>query len=173
MNYFQLFGIPLSLQIDANALQKKYYQLSKEFHPDRVARLDHQAQEDALQKTAEINQAKRVLENVYTRIEYILSENKQFHPDQKPDVSPSFLMEMMEINEQCMEMEMENNIDQLPSVQKLFQQKQQQVEATIEPFLQEEVLDLNSNVLKSLNDYYFQKKYLLRIQEKLVQFETN
>ena len=33
-NYFELFGIPVQLQVDTNALRPTFFALSRKFHPD-------------------------------------------------------------------------------------------------------------------------------------------
>jgi molecular chaperone HscB len=37
MNYFELFEIPESMRIDKGSLRRKFYQLSREYHPDHTA----------------------------------------------------------------------------------------------------------------------------------------
>ncbi|MCX6298040.1 MAG: hypothetical protein NTY72_02940 [Bacteroidetes bacterium] len=34
MNYFELYQIPVSFQPDLLAVKKRFYQLSREYHPD-------------------------------------------------------------------------------------------------------------------------------------------
>ncbi len=34
MQYFDLYDLPISFLLDVKALKKKFYQLSKQFHPD-------------------------------------------------------------------------------------------------------------------------------------------
>ncbi len=34
MNYFELFEIPVSFQVDKASLSKKYFELQKKYHPD-------------------------------------------------------------------------------------------------------------------------------------------
>lgn len=59
MYYFELFDTPISLVVDKSALLKKYYTLSKEYHPDNFSLGNELAQEQALNMSAKINEAKK------------------------------------------------------------------------------------------------------------------
>ena len=68
MYYFELFEVPVSLKVNHAALLKKYYQLSKTYHPDNFSLQNIEAQEKALQMTTHINAAKLVLEKTRIRV---------------------------------------------------------------------------------------------------------
>ena len=66
MNYFELFGLPISLKVDTSSLAKKYFELQREFHPDFYTQSDETEQQDALEKSAEINKGLKILQNPLT-----------------------------------------------------------------------------------------------------------
>ena len=37
-NFFQFFGLEPKLRVDTDALQKRFYELSRQWHPDRFSR---------------------------------------------------------------------------------------------------------------------------------------
>ena len=167
MYYFELFDEPVSLQVNKAALLKKYYQLSKQFHPDNYSLQDAAAQEDALEMSTQINRAKNMLDDSYRRLAYILKEKQIIEEDEKYPLSPQFLGEMMDINEQLMELEFDKSE---PAIQKI-----QDEVATISNTLFQDVkayyemknLESENVDYSKLKDYYYKLKYLNRILEKL------
>ena len=52
MNYFELYGLPLSFRVDQAALKKRFYALSRQYHPDFFTRSAAAEQADVLEKAA-------------------------------------------------------------------------------------------------------------------------
>jgi molecular chaperone HscB len=98
MDYFEVFGLPRVLAIDMKELEKKFYQLSRQHHPDYFTVAEPQEKEVALRMTALLNDAYRTLRQPLERVEYLLSL-EGFKPDGSK-VPQSLLMEVFEINEQ-------------------------------------------------------------------------
>ncbi len=167
MYYFELFDIPISLKVDKAMLLKKYYQLSKEFHPDQYAQGSNTTHETSLEMSATINEAKKILDNPYKRLEYILSEKGTIKTDEKYTLSPLFLGEMMELNEQLMELEVEPNEDTLTTIKKELALKEIELVEHVKVFFESDVLNVNETELASLKDFYYKRKYIQRIAEKL------
>jgi molecular chaperone HscB len=101
VNYFEVFELPRLLGIDMNALEKKFHELSRKYHPDYFSTGSIEEKQKALEMTALLNDAYRTLRNPVRRVEYLLSL-EGFKPDGSK-VPKSFLMEMFEINEQMEE----------------------------------------------------------------------
>ena len=72
-DHFALFGFAPAFALDEKALQQKYLALQREFHPDRAVPENKLAM---LQKSADINEAYRVLKNPVERAEYLLGDTK-------------------------------------------------------------------------------------------------
>ncbi len=167
MNYFALFEIPVSLKVDSVALLKKYYALSKQFHPDNFTLADTKLQEESERTTSTIHAAKKVLDNPYKRLEYILREQQIIQDEEKYSLSPMFLGEMMDINEQLMELEFEKNEHILATLKKEIEEKEQELFMEVQRYFEMDVLELNEADYPILKEYYYKKKYLQRIAEKL------
>ena len=73
-NYFAFFGLPEKLTLSTADLQTRFYSLSRQFHPDRFARRGVAEQDFALNATALLNDAYRVLRDPIQRAEYLLSQ---------------------------------------------------------------------------------------------------
>lgn len=95
MNHFELFELPVALDIDLAALKNSFLKLQQQYHPDKA-----QDKAQALIKSSEINQAYKVLSHVDSRAGYLLALKKQ---DQALDQSIhdfEFLQSALEIREQ-------------------------------------------------------------------------
>jgi molecular chaperone HscB len=97
MNYFEVFDLPRTLNIDLSALEKSFHELSRKHHPDFHTRSAPDERRQALQMTALLNDAYRTLRHPVRRIEYLVAL-EGFKPDGSK-VPKSFLMEVFEINE--------------------------------------------------------------------------
>ncbi|MFW1753696.1 Fe-S protein assembly co-chaperone HscB [Acinetobacter wanghuae] len=95
MNHFELFNLPVTLDIDLAALKSEFLKLQQQYHPDKAEDKDQ-----ALIQSSEINQAFKVLSAVDSRAAYLLSLKKQdYHLDQS--ISDfEFLQDALEIREQ-------------------------------------------------------------------------
>ncbi|WP_122901497.1 Fe-S protein assembly co-chaperone HscB [Acinetobacter sp. B51(2017)] len=95
MNHFELFNLPVALDIDLATLKAEFLKLQQQYHPDKASDKDQ-----ALIKSSEINQAYKVLSQVDSRAGYLLGLKKQdYHLDQS--ISDfEFLQDALEIREQ-------------------------------------------------------------------------
>src|SRR6201986_1790267 len=105
MNYFEFYGIQESFTPDAALLKKKFYELSKQYHPDFYANEDDAKQQEILELSTLNNKAYQTLSDPYKRLEYILKLHDLLNEGAKPQLPSDFLMEMMDINERLMEVE--------------------------------------------------------------------
>ncbi|MEO6229851.1 MAG: Fe-S protein assembly co-chaperone HscB [Ferruginibacter sp.] len=161
MNYFELFELPVSLQVDKMWLSKKYFELQKKFHPDFYTQDEAEAQKDALEKSSMINKALKTLQKPQETIKYVLQLKGLIEDEEKYQLPPGFLMEMMELNEKLLEEDAEEfrrEVDVLEST--LYSE----VQNIIENYNDQTVT--NDELLK-VKEYYFKKKYLQRILDRL------
>jgi molecular chaperone HscB len=165
--YFELYELLVSLKVDKSIVEEKYYALSKRYHPDNFSLNDAEMQASSLEKSSAINMAKKILMNTHKRLAYILKENKTIEPDEKYVLSPAFLGEMMDINEQLMELEFEENETVKTQIIIDLKEIENNLFKKVSFLFEQESLDLNSENCSLLKDYYYKKKYIDRIKEKL------
>jgi molecular chaperone HscB len=98
-DYFEFFGLERKLVIDLDSLQKRFYDLSRQWHPDRFSRRPADEQREALEATSILNDGYRTLKDPVKRAEYLLSEEGFPIGEQRSrDVPPELLEEVFELN---------------------------------------------------------------------------
>jgi molecular chaperone HscB len=97
-NFYEFFGLERRLALDSEALQKRFYELSRHWHPDRFGR-NPREQTEALEATAIINDGYRTLRDPVKRAEYLLTEEGFPIGEQRSrDVPPELLEEVFDLN---------------------------------------------------------------------------
>jgi len=157
MNYFELFELPVSIQIDKAQLAQKYFDLQKKYHPDFFAKGTEYEQSEALEISSQLNKALKVLKKQDQTIKYLLQLKQLLEEEEKYQLPPAFLMEMMELNEEL-------NEDSARQIQELENQLYSEVQPIIETYNDSTVT--TAELLK-LKEYYYKKKYLQRILDRL------
>lgn len=110
MNHFELFNLPVALDIDLAILKSEFLKLQQQYHPDKTEDKDQ-----AMIKSSEINQAYKVLSNVDSRAGYLLALKKQDHHLDQSISDFEFLQSALEIREQLDEA---RDTDQLNSLKR-------------------------------------------------------
>ena len=110
--YFNLFQLEPSFNIDTEALEQTYRALAARFHPDKFASASAFEQKQAVMMSSTINDAYRTLKSPIDRAAYLLkSQNIDADAPEHTSFSPEFLMQQMEWRETLMDAQMEQNHD--------------------------------------------------------------
>ena len=96
MRFFEALGLEPNLSVDADDLKKRFYQRSRQWHPDGFGRASAEDQAKALEMTAALNDAFRTLRDPVARAEYFLRESGM--DLSKKEVPPELLEEVFELN---------------------------------------------------------------------------
>lgn len=100
MNYFELFALNHSFEINLIELRSKYLELQRAVHPDKFANASERARLMAVQKAAQINDAFNVLNETHSRAQYILElAGVDLAHETQTLKDPMFLMQQMELRE--------------------------------------------------------------------------
>lgn len=97
---FTVFGLPRSLDLDERALESRYLRLSRDCHPDL-----HRSKETGdciavLQRSAEINDAWRILRDPWQRARALLELLSPGALERNKRLDPAFLAEALELAEE-------------------------------------------------------------------------
>ena len=139
--YFNLFQLEPSFNIDTEALEQTYRALVARFHPDKFASASAFEQKQAVMMSSTINDAYRTLKSPIHRAAYLLkSQNIDADAPEHTSFSPEFLMQQMEWRETLMDAQMEQNHDAIRA-------------------LDQEIQEVQSNLYQNLQQAFEQQDY--------------
>ncbi|MDH5711129.1 MAG: Fe-S protein assembly co-chaperone HscB [Gammaproteobacteria bacterium] len=99
-NFFELFDIPVSYEIDIDLIQQRYRELQKVVHPDRFVNASDKERRISMQQTSWINEALNTLRQPVDRAIYLLKlKNVDLNLENETTMDAEFLMEQMEMRE--------------------------------------------------------------------------
>lgn len=131
--------------------------MQKQFHPDFFTQASEDEQADALEKSSMLNTALKTLKNEDETLKYILLQKNCLQEDEKYQLPPTFLMDVMELNEDL-------NKETTQKIEAFESTLYVEVKDIVENYNNETVTPVQ---LASLKEYYYKKKYLQRILERI------
>lgn len=99
MSHFARFGLRPRMDLDLDALERKYIELSRHLHPDRVVGKKPSVQSRALVLSSALNDAYRTLKDRRLRAEHLLAVHGGAAPEQDKSTPQELLLEMMDLHE--------------------------------------------------------------------------
>ncbi len=161
--FFQFFGIPEELALDVNALQSRFYELSRKVHPDHFAQKSAGERECSLEATSILNDGYRTLRDPIRRAEYVLDQHGFDIGEQRGNnVPPELLEEVFELNEALEEIRSGDDSAR-PQLEKAEQDFTAMLTAS-DNELQQEFLNFDrarsDDVLKKIRGILNRRKYI-------------
>ena len=140
--YFNLFQLEPSFNIDTEALEQTYRALADPIYiPINLLLLQLLKQKQAVMMSSTINDAYRTLKSPIDRAAYLLkSQNIDADAPEHTSFSPEFLMQQMEWRETLMDAQMEQNHDAIRA-------------------LDQEIREVQSNLYQDLQQAFEQQDY--------------
>ncbi len=170
-NYFDLFALPCTFDLDLRALKDCYQLLQKNFHPDRYASASDCEKRLAMQHTTELNDAYSVLKDPVKRGFYLLSLHQSDGQDLSEEVSikdPDFLMKQFELREELEAIRTApDSMDQLS----LFLQKMDDSINEIIEQLKIEFKKISSNNLPDIQTTLNKIQFMVKLREEALLLE--
>ena len=174
VNYFAFYGLPESFLLDEAALKTKYYQLSRELHPDFHAQDTPAAQAESLRLSTLNTDAYRTLLDPDRRMAYLLGQHGMLEEGSAQNqLPPDFLLEVMDLNEQLMELKFESDAVVTTNLEAEVTALADTLDAGIQPVLTgygQLPPDHRPAALAQVKMYYLKKRYLLRLRQQLATF---
>ncbi len=100
-NYFKLFDMHQSMQLNSELLDERYKSLQRESHPDKFASGSEGQKRWAIQATSYINEARSTLLDPLRRAIYLLNlEGIDLNVETDTQMSPEFLMDQIQLREE-------------------------------------------------------------------------
>ena len=172
MRYFELFGLPVTYQVDITQLNQRYLELQRVVHPDRYAGKSEREQLLAVQKTAEINDALLVLKDPIARAEYMLkARGVDLQSEQTTLKDPEFLMQQMMLREALEDLPQSDNIDvAIGEFESQIDSLEQQYSSSLPEQLDEKASD-QSRI--DAADNIRKLKFIAKLRDELARIEDN
>jgi len=95
MRFYDALGLEPRLALDPDDLKKRFYDRSRQWHPDRFSRGTSEEKQKSEEMTAMLNDAFRALRDPVSRAGYFLSESGL---ELAKEVPPELLEEVFELN---------------------------------------------------------------------------
>lgn len=167
MNYFQIFGVDVSFDVDLTALSSIYQTLQKTVHPDRFAHAGQQEQLIALKKSTLINDAYQTLKMPLQRAEYLLNlRNIELPNEQQSFRDNMFLMRQMELREMIEDIKGASDIDAaLFEAQQALDNEYMQIFQLLQQSLELNTPESNLTASESLRKLKFYQKLHIEIEK--------
>jgi molecular chaperone HscB len=162
-DFYEIFGIPRSLNLALDDLQQRFYKLSRELHPDRFMQKPEAERQRALDRSSALNDAYRTLKDPIKRAQYLLGlEGFDIGEQRSKDVPPELLEEVFELNMALEEMRGGDDSarPQLEQAEKNFTnmlaETDQQMHSSFEQYDTSQSRDILSQIRNVLN----RRKYI-------------
>jgi molecular chaperone HscB len=162
-DYFELFGIPRSLNLSLDDLQRRYYALSRELHPDRFMRSPEADRQRALDMSSALNDANRTLRDPIKRAQYLLAlEGFDIGEQRSKDVPPELLEEVFELNMALEEMRGGDDSarPQLEQAEKSFTNMLMQTNGQLQTLFEQYDSSHSRDVLAEIRNVLNRRKYI-------------
>lgn len=131
-DYFKLFGLARSYQIDAMQLERQYRALQTQIHPDKFAHLPEAEQRLAMQQATLVNEAYLTLRKPIRRARYLLSLHGVDTQEGTNTAMPvDFLMAQMEWREAVAEAQQARDVAALEQLEKRMQHETRELETQL------------------------------------------
>jgi len=103
VDYFRFLGLPRKLHVEPADLERRFRELSRQFHPDYFYNATTQERRASLERSSYLNDAYRTLKQTIGRVEYLLRIEglaAAGPQDASKQVPPELLQEVFALNEE-------------------------------------------------------------------------
>lgn len=123
-NFFTLFGIPLSSEVDTVLLEQKYKQLQAQLHPDRHVSASDSSKLAVVQQASIINDAYATLKEPLRRAEHLLQlKGIDTNSYTQVGLDKDFLLAQLKLREKLEEMQTQANPEALEAMRHQMEQE--------------------------------------------------
>jgi len=162
-DYYELLGIPRSLHLSLDSFQQRYYELSRQLHPDRFMQKPEAERQRALDMSSALNDAYRTLKDPVKRAQYLLSlEGFDIGEQRSKDVPSELLEEVFELNMALEEMRAGDDSarPQLETAEKNFAKMLGETDQQLEGLFENYDASRSRDVLGEIRNVLNRRKYI-------------
>ena len=102
VDYFTFFDLPRRLRLDESELEKSFYSLSRQFHPDYFMSSSAEERQASIERSSRLNDAYRTLRDPFARARYLLA--LEGYKEAEKRAPADLLEEVFELNMQIEEL---------------------------------------------------------------------
>jgi len=148
-NFFELFDLPVSYDVDLKKIQQHYMDLQMQVHPDKFANGTDQEKRLSMQQTSWLNEAQATLKDEVLRATYLLKlKGLDINLENETTVDMDFLMQQLEMRERLEKIKHENinheamdSLDELDAMAKDVKQSSADMMASFSQAYQDNSFD--------------------------------
>ena len=168
-NFFEVFDIPVSFNVEQSELAEKYRLLQHAVHPDKYASGSDQERRLSVQQSAYINEAYQTLKHPLARAKYLLTlKGVDTGADNKTVMAPEFLMQQMELREALASVkESTSPIDELTKLADEVSQSTKKLVGDIALLFEED----DASELDDIGDYVQRLQFMTKLGEEIETLE--
>ena len=162
-DFYEIFGLPRSLNLSLDDLQQGFYSLSRELHPDRFMRQPEAERQKALDMSSALNDAYRTLKDPIKRAQYLLTlEGFDIGEQRSKDVHPELLEEVFELNMALEEMRGGDHSarPQLEQAEKNFTNMLGETDQQLQSLFAQYEVSQSRDVLSQIRNVLNRRKYI-------------
>lgn len=169
-DYYALLGLPRKLQLSGDELQRRFYELSRQLHPDRFMRKPERERQYSLDASSILNDAYRALKDPVKRAQYVLSqEGFDVGEQRSKDVPPELLEEVFELNMALEEMRGGDDSarPQLETAEKNFTNMLSEVDRQLENLFEQYDSSPSRDKLSEIRGVLNRRKYIQNLVDEV------
>lgn len=175
-NYFELFQLPITYQLDSHRLNTAYRKLQNQIHPDRFSQGSEAEKLSSVQTSSFVNEAYVTLKSPVARARYFVElAGVAIDLSSNTIADGAFLMQQMELREQLEEAP--RATDPEAALETIALQVQEMLEGLCGRF--EEITqhwgrgELDSEVKKGAAQLVYQMKFLEKLGSEIEEIEQS
>lgn len=169
MNYFELFNLAPTFDIDTADLAERYRELQKAVHPDKFANASEQDKRLSVQRTAQVNDGYQSLKSPLRRAEHMLSlRGVDLSHETTTLKDTAFLMQQMEWREMLDDVKSANDPQEL--IDELYESFAT-YEKSLFVLLGQLLIDNNEDVNFKAADQIRKLKFMAKLLAELARIE--
>lgn len=165
-DYFAFMGIPRAFFPDEGVLRKTFVENSRRWHPDVHADGLQASLRKAEELSALNNQAFATLRDFDKRIDHLLALEGFLPEEGQAQLPQDFLMEMMDVNEELMELAMEDDPLKRQELAAHVDAMERELTTSVQPIMAAYDRD-GSGDLQQVCDYQLKRRYFHRLRTRI------
>lgn len=129
VNYFEVFGLPYTYELNLSVLEERYQELASELHPDFYATAPDFEQHQSEESSTLLNTAYQTLKDASSRADYLLKLLAHNHSLDERELPKGFLEEMFFLQESLEELlQTGDNTSELDKIRTEFKKRLKNLE---------------------------------------------